>query len=140
MKFEVYIPTLPPSTNMAYKCGKGRFYKTTECKDWQAQAALPIGAKHNKNPYDWTKKFLACSLFFFDKSVLTWDIDGRIKPVLDCLSAKLGFDDRYIVKFDELEQLKGPSGILIKLRELTEQEIKIIDNKWKDLFDYSLGN
>jgi len=135
MKFEIYVPTLPPSTNMTYKSGKGRFYKTTESKDWQTQAALPIGAAHNLNPHDWAKKLLACSLFFFDKSVLTWDIDGRIKPVLDCLSAKLNFDDRYIQKFDNLEQLKGPPGVLIRLRELTEQEIEDIETKYKELLE-----
>jgi len=131
--FEVYVPTLPPTTNMSYKSGKGRFYKTTESKNWQKQAALPIGAAHNRNPHNWTGKLLACSLFFFDNSVLTCDIDGRIKPILDCVAAKLEFDDRYIVKFDNLEQLKGPPGVLIRIRELTEQEIAETEIKYKGL-------
>jgi len=130
--FSAFCPELPPTTNMAYKVGKGHLYKTADCKDWQEKAAFIVGAKHGQQFQEWKGKFLSCSLYFMDSSVLVSDIDGRVKPVLDCLSQKLGFDDRYILKM-QLFQIKGPFGIFINLREMTESEIEEIETKWKTL-------
>lgn len=135
-KLTIFIPSLPPTTNMAYRIGRGHLYKTEEGKSWQQQAALIIGAKHNKNPHEWKGKFLACELYFMNKSVLLSDIDGRVKPILDCISQKMHFDDRYVLRM-ELYQIKGPTGVLIKLRELTEEEVEEVENKWRDLLTQS---
>lgn len=95
-------------------------YISKEGNDWAEKAALIIGAKHGHDPQEWKGKFLRVSFTFYAKSILTYDVDGKIKICLDCLSRKLGFDDRFVMKLSAQKQ-KGPSGVLIVLEELRSQ-------------------
>lgn len=94
--FTVFIPTLPPTSNEAYRCGQGRFYMTAEGKAWKAGAQLVVQAANRQPEGFWSGKQLYVSLTFFDKSTLTYDVDGRSKLALDAVSAGMGFDDKYV--------------------------------------------
>lgn len=120
MKFEVWIPALPPSTNTAYRISRGRMYISKEGNDWAEKAALIIGAKHGEDPYEWKGRDLQVSFTFYGPHPLRWDVDGRIKLALDTLAAKLDFDDRYIQAVHARKQ-KGPEGVHIVLEELGSQ-------------------
>ena len=95
-EFSVFIPTLPPTTNQAYRCGKGRFYMTEEGKAWKTAAQLLVQVADRQPEGFWRGKQLYVSLIFFDESVLMADVDGRAKLALDSVAAGLGFDDRYV--------------------------------------------
>ncbi len=125
---EFWIPQRPPTTNVSYKISRGRMYLSKEAKGWKEQAVLILRCKHNENPHLWKEKYLATSLTFFDKSILTYDLDGPIRITLNALSAALDFDDRYIMELCAKKR-KGPSGVFIHLRELTEREIEEVETK-----------
>lgn len=116
MKFEVWIPTLPPTTNTAYRISRSRMYISKEGNDWAEKAALVIGTKHSKDPYEWKGRDLQVSFTFYGIHPLRWDVDGRIKLALDTLAAKLGFDDRNVWQVYARKQ-KGPEGVRIILEE-----------------------
>lgn len=121
MRFEVWIPALPPTTNMAYRIGRGRMYISKEGKEWSEKAALIIGVKHGEDPHEWKGKDLQVTFTFYGPHPLRWDVDGRIKTTLDTLATKLGFDDRYVWEV-HVRKEKGPSGVSIILEEIGVKE------------------
>ncbi len=52
-EFSIFIPALPPTSNQAYRCGKGRFYMTDEGKAWKAGAQLAIQAANEQPEGFW---------------------------------------------------------------------------------------
>lgn len=92
-------------------------YISKEGNEWAEKAALIIGAKHGHNPQEWKDKLLRVSFIFYAKSILTYDVDGKIKLCLDTLSRKLQFDDRHVMELSA-EKRKGPEGVHIVLEEI----------------------
>ena len=85
---------LPPTVNTMYRSSGSRRYKRQEVQDWQEDIAammaeqwkktlpnFPVGVPYKK-PYS---KRVCVSIDFTTKDKRNWDIDNRIKSLLDCL-------------------------------------------------------
>jgi Holliday junction resolvase RusA-like endonuclease len=91
---EIVIPSLPPGANRTYQRTKSGIALTPAARRWDADAALIVGA--------------AAGQFEFEPDqaaeyqiVIRWwggrhDTDAHLKLVQDCVTRKLGFDDRQI--------------------------------------------
>lgn len=108
----VFIPTLPPGLNQTYKTGKGNFYKSSEAKEWQAQASLIIGAEAGHQNWVDDSKFYEIELFIQNSR---HDTDAFIKLVMDTLTQKLGFDDKRIKKIISEKITSTEKGLTIRL-------------------------
>lgn len=94
---------LPPTTNNLYfsiktKSGTSRRVLTSQARTWKEKAAqvvadaaaAPGWTLGQKQPYRVEISFSATRPF-------SWDLDGRLKLLLDAIAAGLGVDDRYII-------------------------------------------
>ena len=85
---------LPPTVNTMYRNSGSHRYKRQEVQDWQDEIAglmseqwkktmpkFPVGVRCSK-PYC---RRACVSIEFTVRSNRNWDIDNRIKPLLDCL-------------------------------------------------------
>ena len=85
---------LPPTVNTMYRNSGTRRYKRQEVLDWQEDIAGMLSEKWQapvkdyplginiKRPYS---KRVCVSIEFTAKDKRNWDIDNRIKSLLDCL-------------------------------------------------------
>ena len=85
---------LPPTVNTMYRNSGSRRYKRQAVEDWQEDIAGMLSEKWNtpinnylsgvlcKKPYS---KRVCVSIEFTTKDKRNWDIDNRIKSLLDCL-------------------------------------------------------
>lgn len=67
-------------------------------KQWIAQTAMVI--RSHANTANWQvppKTPLRITIEYADAKVLTWDIDGRMKFLMDAIKKSIGVDDRYVV-------------------------------------------
>lgn len=96
--FEVTIPYLPPGANKTYRpisqSGKPGLILTKDARQWDAEAALIIGAAAGQFEF---KPDLEAEY----EIVIRWwggghDADAHLKLAQDCITRKLGFDDRQI--------------------------------------------
>jgi Holliday junction resolvase RusA-like endonuclease len=91
---EILIPTLPPGANRTYQRTRNGIAITPAARRWDEDAALIIGAKAGLVGFkpDLTADY---------QIVIRWgggrhDADAHLKLVQDCVTRKLGFDDRQI--------------------------------------------
>ena len=136
-EFTVFIPTLPPTTNHAYtiavnKRGKAYTYMTAEGKAWKAGAQLKVQAANDQPEGFWKGKRLYVTLIFFDKSTLTYDVDGRVKLALDAVADGLGFDDRYVypLLLDKRVGTPGVSVLVLDLGQILGEPLSSPDDRY----------
>ena len=116
---DIVITFLPKSVNALYRWGKGHMYKTQAAKDWAADAALIIGAANQGQ--EWTGYWLEVTLDICLPKIARRDLDNCAKLALDVLSAKLGFDDRYILSL-HLHKRSTEEKLRIRLKKLSPLE------------------
>lgn len=114
---KIYIPICPPGINETYKVGKsgnkGHLYKSARANKWAEDAGLIIGAEAGKQEWKDTSKYYSIYIRF---SNFRQDVDAPIKLVIDTVTAKLGFDDKRIVKqCSEKINYKEKEGVWISL-------------------------
>ena len=74
---------LPPTVNQMYRTGKyGTRYKRSEVQDWQEETARKIKSAWKKEIY---RGNVEVHIVFTVKGNHRWDIDNRLKALLDCL-------------------------------------------------------
>ena len=85
---------LPPTVNTMYRSSGSHRYKRQEVQDWQEDIAAMMAEQRQKSipnfpsgvfcskPYC---KRVQVSIDFTTKDRRNWDIDNRIKSLLDCL-------------------------------------------------------
>ena len=73
---------LPPTVNTMYRSSGSHRYKRQEVQDWQEDIAAMMAEKWKGRPYH---KRAQVSIDFTTKDKRNWDIDNRIKSLLDCL-------------------------------------------------------
>lgn len=74
---------LPPSANSMYRTGRyGTRYKRSEVRDWQEDTAGRIRSSWADAPYVGK---VEVHVVFTVKGKRRWDIDNRLKLLLDCL-------------------------------------------------------
>ena len=80
----VKLEGLPPSANQMYRTGKyGTRYKKPEVEEWQGEVANAIRQEWGKvRPYT---EEVEVRIIFTVKGNRRWDIDNRLKALLDCL-------------------------------------------------------
>ena len=79
----VTLPELPPSTNHMYMTGKnGNRYKREEVSMWQEETAKKMRSLWKAEPYT---GHVEVKIVFRFKGNRRWDIDNRLKSLLDCL-------------------------------------------------------
>ena len=80
----VEIDGLPPTVNQMYRSGRnGTRYKRPEVSDWQEETASKMREAWNK-PEAYRGK-VEVRVVFTVKKNRRWDIDNRLKALLDCL-------------------------------------------------------
>lgn len=73
---------LPPTVNTMYRNSGSRRYKRQEVQDWQEDIAGFLSERWRKRPYFSRAQV---NIEFAVKGNRNWDIDNRIKSLLDCL-------------------------------------------------------
>jgi Holliday junction resolvase RusA-like endonuclease len=96
------------------KCWQGRRYKT---KDYKAYEKALLHLMPNMQ-LEYKEKLKLNITFGFSTS--TADIDNPLKPLLDCLQKKYGFNDRYVYELTVKKELvkKGEEFIQIQINEI----------------------
>ena len=76
---------LPPSVNQMYRTSKGsKRYKKPEVSEWQEEIAALIRQAWSKtSPYTGE---VEVHILFTVSSNRRWDVDNRLKALLDCLA------------------------------------------------------
>lgn len=79
----IKIDGLPPTVNQMYRTGKyGTRYKRSEVQEWQEETARKIKSAWKKEVY---RSKVEVHIVFTVKGNRRWDIDNRLKALLDCL-------------------------------------------------------
>ena len=88
---KITIPALPPGANRTYHKG---IALTKEARRWDARAALIVGATAAEVDFepDLKANYIILIRWWGGKH----DADAHLKFVQDCVTRKLGFDDRQI--------------------------------------------
>ena len=95
-------------------CWQGKRYKTPKYKTYEK--ALSLLLPPMKIDF---KRYLSVHLTFGFSSTLS-DIDNPLKPILDVLQKRYGFDDRQIFELSVKKELvkKGEEFIELKINEI----------------------
>ena len=82
--FRLELAGLPPSVNQMYRTGRqGQRYKRPEVEEWQDEVA-----KQLREAWGDKRPFVGEVLLKIEFSVKTnrrWDVDNRLKALIDCL-------------------------------------------------------
>ena len=92
----IWITGLPPSVNHLYNRGMKRVYINPEARAWREYAATVMNFYRNKQATP-TRSPVSVTIRFITPNNRRWDIDNRLKALLDCLAkAEIIFDDSQI--------------------------------------------
>ena len=115
----IELEGLPPSVNQMYRTGKsGTRYKRSEVSDWQEETALKLRELWNKEAYTGN---VEVHIVLTVKNNRRWDIDNRLKSLIDCL--ELGGvieDDSQIWGIVAYKERGEKDGVEIVMMEHTE--------------------
>ncbi|MBQ7262842.1 MAG: RusA family crossover junction endodeoxyribonuclease [Synergistaceae bacterium] len=94
--FSTTLPGLPPTVNHLYRTSMhGVRYKTAGGKAWQTRTALALREARGGVPTYLGE--VAVVILFVTPDKKRWDIDNRLKALLDCLQSSGALkDDRQI--------------------------------------------
>ena len=114
---------LPPSVNQMYRTGRGskrykKPYKKPEVSEWQNEvASLMRRAWDNPRPYTGE---IEVHILFMVSNKRRWDVDNRLKALLDCLAhGGVIKDDTQISGILALRRQGDTSSTKIEVREYT---------------------
>ena len=116
----VKLEGLPPSVNQMYRTGKyGTRYKKLEVEEWQGEVSNAIRQEWGKvRPYT---EEVEVRIIFTVKGNRRWDIDNRLKALLDCLElAGVINDDSQIWGIEAYKERGGQDAVEIAMKEYTE--------------------
>ncbi|MBQ3447317.1 MAG: RusA family crossover junction endodeoxyribonuclease [Synergistaceae bacterium] len=119
MIFRLEIEGLPPSVNSMYRTGKfSARYKRPEVAEWQEELTARMRECWNK-PLAYMD-VVEVHVLFTVKDNRRWDVDNRLKALLDCLSmAGVIHDDSQIWGIVALRVKGEYSRTRIEVREYT---------------------
>ena len=110
---------LPPSANQMYRTGRnGNRYKRAEVSDWQEETAGAVSEAWGMN--EAYTGHVEVRIVFTVKGNRRWDIDNRLKALLDCLEDGGALkDDRQIWGLQALRVSGDKDMTRIEMREYT---------------------
>ncbi|MBR0185777.1 MAG: RusA family crossover junction endodeoxyribonuclease [Synergistaceae bacterium] len=109
---------LPPTANNMYRNSGSRRYKRQEVQDWQDDIAGLMSELWKNQPY---RNRSQVNINFTTKDKRNWDIDNRIKPLLDCLEiAGVLLNDNQIDGLNVRRRKGDQNKTLITLMEFTQ--------------------
>ena len=117
----MWLDGLPPSVNHLYKYGNKRAYINPEARAWKDYAAAAMKFNRTQRTAPPTRSPVTVKILFVTNDNRRWDIDNRLKALLDCLAkAKIIFDDSQIYALEMCrEYIKGAEArTFIEVREL----------------------
>ena len=122
-ELSIFIPLLPPGINQTYgikidKAGKPSMYKRPKAITWSVDASLIIGAKAAEVDFEFSKYYE----IYIEFNNWRMDVDAPIKLIIDTVSQKLGFDDKYILKQTSVKKKGGEKSVLIVLKGIDSEE------------------
>ena len=114
--FTIEFEGLPPSANMMYRSNHSSRYKTKAVTDWQERISLMLReARENQLKITQTggltitrPERVAVLIRFAENTYRRWDIDNRIKPLLDCLEMSGILEDDSQIDHLSVTREKGP--------------------------------
>ncbi len=107
---DIELDGLPPTVNQMYRTASKTHirYKTKTTREYQAYVVNKIREVYIAEPYTGS---VAVTVLFLTSDKRRWDIDNRLKVLLDCLQmAKLIADDKQVDKIS-LERQREQSVI-----------------------------
>lgn len=78
------VPGLPPTVNSMYRNSGTHRYKREEVTEWQEETAALMAENYSGRSPPFTGR-VSVVIEFVVKTRKTWDIDNRLKALLDCL-------------------------------------------------------
>ena len=111
------IAGLPPTANQMYRTGRqGQRYKRAEVEEWQSEVAERMRQEWNK-PLAFMGE-VEVRIEFRVKGGRRWDIDNRLKALLDCLEyGRVIKDDAQIARIQASRVTGTESETVIEMRE-----------------------
>ena len=111
------IAGLPPTANQMYRTGRqGQRYKRPEVEEWQSAVAEQMREAWKK-PNAFMGE-VEVRIEFRVKGGSRWDIDNRLKALLDCLEdGGVIKDDSQIASIEARRVTCGESETVIEMRE-----------------------
>lgn len=83
------IPLIPPSVNSCFRNYKGRVIKSKLYREFNQQMELYFTDKK----YEILKGDIKVDIIFYKTTKRKYDIDNRLKALLDCIEGKVFIDD-----------------------------------------------
>jgi Holliday junction resolvase RusA-like endonuclease len=125
--FAFQIDDIPPSLNNAYKnvIIKGRSQRalTADAKKWKADTAKQIRAGASRQGWSIDKgTLLDITIHYWAPNVLVWDLDGKVKLLLDAFCEVFHIDDRYVIDL-HLKKRRSPTRYLRMRVALSQEEL-----------------
>ncbi len=116
--FSLEFEGLPPTANTMYRNAGSRRYKRQEVQDWQEDIAGLMSEMWNNQPY---RRRAQVNINFTTKDKRNWDIDNRIKSLLDCLQiAGILANDNQIDGLDVRRHRGNQNKTLISVMEFAQ--------------------
>ena len=116
----MWLDGLPPSVNHLYNRGMKRVYINPEARAWKNYAAAAMTLNRNKSLTP-AGSPVSIKICFITPNNRRWDIDNRLKALLDCLAkAEIIFDDSQVYALEMCrENVRGADPrTFIEVREL----------------------
>ena len=89
---QIVIPFLPPSVNRCYRSYKSRVYKSKVYNDFITQMGEFLDDRDDGQ----IKGKVMIDVTFYKKDKRNFDLDNRLKSLLDCIEDKLIENDNYV--------------------------------------------
>lgn len=95
-------------------------YKSSQALEWEQSAGLVIGAKTGEIGWEKTAEYYQIEIKFNNWRM---DADGPVKLIIDTVTRKLGFDDKFIRRQCSEKIESGEKGVWIRLKPYGENLI-----------------
>ena len=113
---ELTLP-FPPSANRYWRHGRGRTYLSKEAKHYRMIVAGMVNMKPMEGP-------LKIRIDLYPSNRRRWDLDNRIKQLLDALEhAGVYKDDSQIIRIDaRKEKIITGGECVVKIHEMKDED------------------
>lgn len=123
-KINITLP-IPPSVNQCYATNFAtkRRFKSKKYKEWEEEASIVLeNDRYKVEPDKWLSVGIRiyAKILNKDGTIKSFDLDNRLKPLLDFLGCRItNFDDKLVLKYHFLEKVdSGANYVEIEIKEV----------------------